>query len=86
MTTGQKSGSIKLAKKDAKEAKPAAAKKEKAEPKTEKKAAAAKAEPKAKKETATKTKMATTTVSTWSRLSWEKDLLMVTAEGEGSCD
>lgn len=49
MVTGQKSGSIKLAKKDAKEAKPAAAKKEKAEPKTEKKAAA----PKAKKTTAT---------------------------------
>lgn len=48
---GQKSGSIKLAKKDAKEAKPAAAKKEKVEPKAEKAAA-----PKAKK-------AATTTVS-----------------------
>lgn len=45
---GQKSGSIKLAKKDVKEAKPAAAKKEKAEPKAEKTAA-----PKAKKATAT---------------------------------
>jgi hypothetical protein len=44
---GQKSGSIKLAKKDAKEAKPAAAKK--AEPKVEKKTAA----PKAKKATTT---------------------------------
>lgn len=64
---GQKSGSIKLAKKDTKEAKPAAAKKEKTEPKAEKKAAPkatkAKAEPKAKKETATKAKKATTTVS-----------------------
>lgn len=57
MVLGQKSGSIKLAKKDAKEAKPAAAKKEKAEPKAEKKAAA----PKAKK--------AAATVS-WTRAGW----------------
>jgi hypothetical protein len=45
LSPGQKSGSIKLAKKDAKEVKPAAAKK--AEPKVEKKTAA----PKAKKAT-----------------------------------